>query len=205
MSGRLNWPVVPCAEPECANTVYNKTTNLCRNHYARRKARERLNELKVRPCAGECGKRIHNIKYLVVPGIAQGHGVGQALCSGCSLKIKLPPRVDRVVKNRGLCSACKHPMQSGKPDEGFKKHKAKGLCIGCYTRHNYKVRRGINAGELNRAAKLQEGDVLEIRRLYKTGTRQPELAEMYGVSHQNIHSIVTRKSWRHLYESVDTN
>lgn len=193
-----------CKEQGCIRPLYNKGTGLCRWHYQRQLSLSRLDSLEVRPCAGECGKRVHNLKYIVVPGIAQGHGVGQALCYGCSMKIKLPPRAERVVKNRGLCTKCKHPMQSGKPDEGFKKHKAKGLCTGCYNTHNYKVRRGINAGELNRAAKLQTGDVMEIRRLYKSGTRQPELAEMFGVSHQNIHSIVTRKSWRHLHEEVDT-
>jgi hypothetical protein len=178
----------------------------CAGCYRRAWSEAHLDRMQVRPCPGACGKRVHNMPKMVVPGIVQGHGPGMEWCYTCYRTFKPPPRVERVVKNRGLCAgSCKRPMMTGlKVDEGFVKHHAHGMCNACYMRGRPRIRRGINMGELNRAAKLQTGDVLEIRRLYKAGKRQPELAEMFGVSHQNIHSIVARKSWRHLYEPVDS-
>ena len=172
---------------------------MCRSCYATDISLRRLDSMEIYLCAGECGKRIHNRQKVVVPGVPQGRGPGMKWCNACVDRFNPEPSAERIVKNRGLCKACKRPMLTGNKDtEGFVRHKAKCLCTGCYNTHNYLVRRGINLGELNRAAKLQEGDVIEIRRLYADGMRQPELAEMYSVSHQNIHSIVTRKSWRHI-------
>jgi len=45
-------------------------------------------------------------------------------------------------------------------------------------------------------AKLTEKDVLEIRAI--TGMKQQAIADLYGVSHQNIYSIIHRKSWAHI-------
>lgn len=47
-------------------------------------------------------------------------------------------------------------------------------------------------------AKLTEEEVLEIRRKYKSGLLEKELAEQYGVTRSNIGAIVTRKSWKHI-------
>ncbi len=184
----------------CENRpIRYKGNSLCYGCDRREKSLAHLDDMVVNLCAGGCGKRVHNMPMIVVPGIVQGHGPGREWCSACVLTVKPEPRAERIVKNRGLCPQCKRPMMRGKPEEGFVRHKAKGLCTTCYEKHSGYVRRGINQGELNRAAKLQTGDVLEIRRLYATEPiSQLELAEMYGVSHRNIHAIVRRKSWRHL-------
>jgi hypothetical protein len=50
----------------------------------------------------------------------------------------------------------------------------------------------------NRHIRLTADDVREIRRLYATGTRQPDLAAMFSVTRENISHIVTRRSWRHV-------
>ena len=54
-------------------------------------------------------------------------------------------------------------------------------------------------GEKNGMAKLDEGRVRLIRHLYKWGGQtQKHLAEVFGVTFQNIHCICARKSWRHV-------
>lgn len=55
-----------------------------------------------------------------------------------------------------------------------------------------------NKGERAGGCKLKATDVIEIRRLYKSGVQQLELAEMKSVSRENISAIVTNKSWRHI-------
>ena len=47
-------------------------------------------------------------------------------------------------------------------------------------------------------AKLDEQDVLNIRKEYAEGCIQNELAEKYGVARQTISSIVNRKAWKHV-------
>lgn len=54
-------------------------------------------------------------------------------------------------------------------------------------------------GERQGSAKLVEKQVLEIRRLYATGTvTLLSLAEKYGVDFTNISMIVRRRTWRHV-------
>lgn len=52
-------------------------------------------------------------------------------------------------------------------------------------------------GECGITSKLKSHQVLEIVQKYKTKT-QVELAAEYGVSHQNIHAIISGLSWSHL-------
>lgn len=47
-------------------------------------------------------------------------------------------------------------------------------------------------------AKLNESDVVEIRKAVKEGVKHHELARKYGVSRSNIGAIVNRKSWAHI-------
>ena len=57
-------------------------------------------------------------------------------------------------------------------------------------------------GESNNNAKLSSSDVLEIRKLYATGTKtQQELGIMFKVSSPHISAIITRKRWSHLEEA----
>jgi len=46
--------------------------------------------------------------------------------------------------------------------------------------------------------KLKEEDVLEIRRLYESGIKRRFLAKQFLVSRDNISSIVSRESWKHI-------
>lgn len=182
------------------NKVRYIAAQLCNGCYSTAKSLANLDKMIVRPCPGGCGKRVHNMAGLTVPGVTQGHGPKREWCCGCAKRIR--PTAESKTLERGFCKHCNRPMMAGKRVKGFMPYKAKGLCSGCYNTYIYLSRRGINAGELNRAAKLQSGDVLEIRRLYAGGMRQPELAEMYNISHQNVSSIVTRASWKHLVDFV---
>jgi hypothetical protein len=48
-------------------------------------------------------------------------------------------------------------------------------------------------------SKLKESQVIEIRRLYKTGLfTQQELGNKFGVSHRQIGYIINKKSWSHI-------
>ncbi len=53
-------------------------------------------------------------------------------------------------------------------------------------------------GERNGGAKLTDSAVVEIRRLYKEGEMQKDLAERFGVANQLISRIVNRKCWVHV-------
>lgn len=51
-------------------------------------------------------------------------------------------------------------------------------------------------------AKLKEEDIVSIRKEYREGCIQMELAEKYGVARQTISSIVNMKAWKHVAEEV---
>lgn len=62
------------------------------------------------------------------------------------------------------------------------------------------VRKGRDRsqGSKNLMSKLNEKQVLEIRRLSKSGTKGKDLAENYGVTTAMISGIINRKSWLHI-------
>jgi hypothetical protein len=58
--------------------------------------------------------------------------------------------------------------------------------------------RGTNKrGESNATAKLTEDDIIEIRALAGSASRR-QIADQFGVTPENISSIVLRKTWRHV-------
>ena len=57
-------------------------------------------------------------------------------------------------------------------------------------------------GERVAGAKLENDDVIEIRRLRKGGATEMELAERYGVHRTSINLIINRKTWAHLPEEA---
>ena len=62
-----------------------------------------------------------------------------------------------------------------------------------------KVRDGTdNRGEKHRRAKLNDGNVLEIRRLVTQGVSQSKLAKQYDVTPSAICNVVSGKRWKHL-------
>jgi len=62
-------------------------------------------------------------------------------------------------------------------------------------------KRGKNAYMVGKRAgniRLTEQQILAIREEFKQGQSKPFLAEKYKVVRQNIHRIITRKSWKHI-------
>lgn len=56
-----------------------------------------------------------------------------------------------------------------------------------------------NRGSNSALSKTTEEDVLEMRRLWdEGGTKQRELAEMFGVARSQVSAIVNRKQWGHI-------
>lgn len=54
-------------------------------------------------------------------------------------------------------------------------------------------------GERSNSVKLTEQQVLEIRRMYKTGNHSHlKLAHMFGVSEATIQHLITRRTWTHI-------
>lgn len=65
--------------------------------------------------------------------------------------------------------------------------------------HAYSIGLKNRKGESHLLNKLNEEDVLEIRRVYTTEkTSQYKLAEMYNVSQSTISEIITRNAWSHI-------
>ena len=61
-------------------------------------------------------------------------------------------------------------------------------------RHGY----GTAPGEAHGAHKLTNADVMEVRRLRKSGVRLMRIAEQFGVSHVAVSMIARRVTWKHL-------
>jgi hypothetical protein len=53
-------------------------------------------------------------------------------------------------------------------------------------------------GEASGLAKLTTVDVLKIRKLAAVGVFQKDIAPHFGISKENVSSIVTRRTWKHL-------
>jgi HNH endonuclease len=53
-------------------------------------------------------------------------------------------------------------------------------------------------GTRNGSARFTEDQILEIRRLYKTGMMQKNIAKMFGTSQATISRITLRKNWSHI-------
>jgi transcriptional regulator NrdR family protein len=54
------------------------------------------------------------------------------------------------------------------------------------------------AGAAKDIAVLEKADVLRLREMYADGVKQIKLAEIFGISHQHVSSIVNRKKWAHV-------
>lgn len=52
-----------------------------------------------------------------------------------------------------------------------------------------------NIGSRNGAARFKEADIVKMRELFASGTRQSDLARMFGVRFGTIARIVHRQSW----------
>lgn len=69
--------------------------------------------------------------------------------------------------------------------------------------HRDMLERGRNrgaVGERNRTAKLTAADVVRIRALRRDGMKRQAVAEMFGVTPENISAITTGRNWSHIPE-----
>jgi hypothetical protein len=65
--------------------------------------------------------------------------------------------------------------------------------------HSFETSLNPTKGEGNIHAKLTEHDVVEIRKLYKTGEyTHRQLAQMFNVNHSSIGTLLRGKSWKHV-------
>lgn len=62
------------------------------------------------------------------------------------------------------------------------------------------AKKRIAVGERCGTAKLTDDQVAEIRRLSSLGTKQAEIASMFGTSQPNVSRIVNEKGWTHLLD-----
>jgi group I intron endonuclease len=61
-----------------------------------------------------------------------------------------------------------------------------------------KMRKAANRGEENSSSKLNNLDVLEIRKLYNEKISSRKLSKIFNISKTNILSIVNKKTWKHI-------
>lgn len=72
-------------------------------------------------------------------------------------------------------------------------------CTGKHNvRHSYLNGRNKPIGERNGASKIGEKDILEIRKLYKDGMLQRDIASKFSITQSNVSAIIRRKSWPHV-------
>lgn len=55
-----------------------------------------------------------------------------------------------------------------------------------------------NGGERNRASKLTNRKVIQIKMLIKLGFKSKDIAEIFGVIYQTISNIKTGRYWSHI-------
>jgi len=94
-----------------------------------------------------------------------------------------------VSNGKCLCNSChswvhEHPIEA----------KAAGLLSG----ETYELARKKLQGEQHGCAKLTESNVRDIRARYANGESSPNLAAEFHVDRVHIHSVVTRKTWKHI-------
>lgn len=170
-----------------------KKEALCSNCYNIKHYGGTLDDLKVSPCLGDCGRRVHNLRYVVVPGVVQGHGPGRAWCDGCRRKYR-PKSTENP--HKGPCAACEQPMMVGDLEPGTVQFWASGMCQLCYYRHG-KPKSGRN-GEMNGQAKLTEQAVRDIRVRYARKEETRAIAKLYGVHPYTVRKVANRKTWKHV-------
>lgn len=68
----------------------------------------------------------------------------------------------------------------------------------CYERGRSSIKPISLKGEKNGASKLTEKEVIEIRRLIKSGRTQKAVAKQFGVSQSQVSNISTGRGWTHV-------
>ncbi len=181
-----------CKIVDCHNVIHNKALSLCRRHYEDQRAVKRLETMRVAPCMGGCGKRVHNLRYIIVPGVIQGHGPSSVWCSGCVRKHHPEP----VSQPRGNCKRCGKLMGTTSNGVGEVVHRAKGYCNYCYTARN-RLKHDTK-GENNGNAKLTPAIVRDIRERVAAGDTRRDVGRHYHIDPQTVTRIVNKQTWKHV-------
>ncbi len=53
-------------------------------------------------------------------------------------------------------------------------------------------------GEKNKASKLTENDVFELRRLFKAGAKKSQLAKRFGINESTVARAIFKITWKHV-------
>jgi hypothetical protein len=104
---------------------------------------------------------------------------------------------DMMAKGRGRWVVPPPMRGDDSPSRRYPERLARGDRNGART-HPERHARGEAAG----LARLTEQQVLEIRRRWRAGERQIDLAKEFGVRQTNVSAIVTRATWKHLSEEA---
>lgn len=161
---------------------------------------DNLDSLKVYPCEGGCGRRIHNLPKIIVPGIPQGHGAGRAWCYTCSEKRIPDPGELRRRKDKGPCLRCKRPMRSGKKEQGFVEHHGKGYCVSCY---KYTISDSPIPPYTGPKPQVLDVDkVAQIKKRLSQGEPQKDIALAFGVSRSIVYHINAGHAWGYVEPAV---
>jgi len=144
---------------------------------------------------GKGGKYRRRIAGHVITGTVDNRGYRIVTLSngGCHVKLGVHTLVlSSFVGPRPAGKECRH--LDGNPLN----NRLENLCWGTDKENSDdKARHGrMNTGERNGGAKLTEGKVQQIRKLYASGEYyQKHLATMFGVHKEHIGRIVRREKW----------
>lgn len=122
-----------------------------------------------------------------------------------TVRIRLGGKSKTHAVHRLICEAFHGPCPDGMeachyPDRDPGNCRADNLRWGTSAENKEDTERhGTRAkGSVNGRAKLTEGDIPEIRRLFAGPTRTKQIAEMYGVDPKLIRKIGNLEIWRHV-------
>ena len=100
--------------------------------------------------------------------------------------------IGRVSRRNYVCHTCDVPscinpdhLFAGTPSDNAKDRANKG-------------RSAPKLGHLNGRSKLSNSSVLRIRSLYRSGVKQIDLANMFGMAEASISQIIRGKTWKFL-------
>lgn len=181
---------------ECDRPVLVKSLGLCAWHYERYRCRNDLGKLHVTVCLGDCGTRVHNARYITIPGIVQGHGHNKAWCSGCYRKYQ--PSAPEKDPYRGPCAVCGEPMMVGDLEPGYVQFWGLGMCKTDYYRKGKPLKSRF--GEGNTRSKLTEQMVREIRARCDAKESSYVISLDYPIEAASVRRIGRRESWKHLVD-----
>jgi hypothetical protein len=204
----------PCETPECGR-ARAKNSRLCGKCLGRKKRgeplpdteytlfndRKRLKELTA-PTPTESGcllwlgpadrkgyGRITSRAFIKTSGSPVNRAHVLSLCLKLGRNLGSNPTTGRPLE---ACHTCDTPA-CVEPSHLFEGSRAEN--------HADAMTKGRHAhGETHGMSKLSEADVLEILERVQSGESQSTLAARYQVSKTQVSAIISRKSWKHLYE-----